>query len=108
MPVTIQNTSAHRIVLRLNSGRTRHLPPGTEASEVPDTEVRGNAHIQRLKDRRAVSVTPIQRVRSTDMKAREAIAHIRSTSRKELEGFLADDEDRKTVQEAWKEKHDGA
>jgi hypothetical protein len=103
MPCTIQNTSPHRVVLRLNSGRTRHLPPGTEASRVPDAEVRGNAQVQRLRDRRAISVR--RRVQSTELTAREAIAHIRNTPEEDLEDFLAEDEDRKTVREAWEEKH---
>jgi len=103
MPFTIENTSPHRVVLRLNSGRTRHLPPDTDVSGVPDAEVRGNTHIQRLQDRRAIFVT--RRVQSTELTAREAIAHIRNTPEEDLEDFLAEDEDRKTVREAWEEKH---
>lgn len=41
---------------------------------------------------------------STDMTAKEAIDHIRNTELDELKGFVTDDEDRKTVREAWDSK----
>lgn len=106
MSVTIQNTSTHRIVVRLNSGKTKHLPPGAEVGDVLDAEVRGNAQIDRLAARGAVTVAVAQTVRSGDLTAREAAQHIRNTPVEKLKGFLSDDEDRKTVLQAWKTKHD--
>ncbi|MEX1063259.1 MAG: 30S ribosomal protein S16, partial [Balneolaceae bacterium] len=41
---------------------------------------------------------------SSDMNANEAIEHIRNTPLEKLEGFVTDDEDRVTVQRAWKSK----
>lgn len=41
---------------------------------------------------------------SSDMLAKEAIAHIEETPVDELEGFVTDDESRVTVQRAWEEK----
>jgi hypothetical protein len=55
MPVTIENQTATRVLLRLNSGRNWHLGPG-EALEVEPVEVKGNAWIQRLEERRLIEV----------------------------------------------------
>lgn len=43
---------------------------------------------------------------STDMLAKEAIAHIEDNSLEDLEGFVTDDEDRVTVQRAWEDKQE--
>lgn len=43
---------------------------------------------------------------STDLSAKEAIAHIEDTPLEELEGFVTDDESRVTVQRAWEAKQD--
>jgi hypothetical protein len=57
MPVTIENQSGARVLLRLNSGRSWYLGPG-EALEVEPVEVKGNAWIQHLRERRMISVDP--------------------------------------------------
>jgi len=43
---------------------------------------------------------------STDMLAKEAIEHIENTPLDQLKGFVTDDEDRVTVQRAWKSKQE--
>lgn len=43
---------------------------------------------------------------STDMKAKEAVSYIESTSADQLEGFVTDEEDRVTVTRAFNEKMD--
>lgn len=43
---------------------------------------------------------------STDMTAKEAIAHIKDTPLKKLKGFVPDSEDRVTVQRAWESKQE--
>ncbi|MDZ7717118.1 MAG: 50S ribosomal protein L21 [Balneolaceae bacterium] len=43
---------------------------------------------------------------STDMTAKEAIAHIKDTPLKELKGFVPKDEERVTVQRAWDSKQE--
>lgn len=43
---------------------------------------------------------------STDMSAKDAIAHIKDTPLKELKGFVLKDEDRVTVQRAWDSKQE--
>jgi large subunit ribosomal protein L21 len=43
---------------------------------------------------------------STEMTAKEAVEHIQKTSLKELEDFVAKDEERVTVQKAWEEKQE--
>lgn len=44
---------------------------------------------------------------STDMTAKEAIAHINDTPLDELKGFVPEDESRVTVQRAWDSKQEG-
>lgn len=44
---------------------------------------------------------------STDMTAKEAIAHINNTPLDELKGFVPEDESRVTVQRAWDSKQEG-
>jgi hypothetical protein len=55
MLVSIENRSDTLVLLRLNSGVTRHLAPG-EVAEVEPVEVKGNASIDRLAERRLISV----------------------------------------------------
>ncbi len=43
---------------------------------------------------------------STDMKAKEAIKHIRNTDLEDLKGFVPEDEDRVTVLDAWSSKQE--
>ena len=43
---------------------------------------------------------------STDMTAKEAIAHIEDTPLDKLEGFVPESEDRVTVQRAWEDKQE--
>jgi hypothetical protein len=55
MPVTIENRSDTRVLLRLNSGQNWYLGPG-EALDVEPVEVKGNAWLQRLEERRLIAV----------------------------------------------------
>lgn len=55
MPVTIENRTDSRVLLRFNSGTTWHLGPH-EVLEVENVEVKGNAGIQRLEERSLISV----------------------------------------------------
>ncbi len=43
---------------------------------------------------------------STDMTAKDSIAHIRNSSLEQLKGFVPDDEDRVTVLNAWEKKQE--
>ncbi len=47
-----------------------------------------------------------QKQLSTDLSAKDAIDHIKSTPLNELKGFVPDDEDRVTVQRAWEDKQE--
>lgn len=55
MPVTIENNTDTRVLLRLNSGLNWHLGP-REALELESVEVKGNAWIRRLEERGQVAV----------------------------------------------------
>jgi len=54
--VTIENLTSRLVSLRLNSGTTLHLPPGTNSSEIVDVEVQSNAEVQKLQDRRVIAL----------------------------------------------------
>lgn len=56
MPVTITNQTAERVLLRFNSGATRHLGPGEVLEEVESVEVKGNARLASLAERRIISL----------------------------------------------------
>ena len=119
MPVTIENKTGNRVLVRFNSGQTRHLAPHEVLKDVEHVEVKGNAHIQRLQARHVLGVASSaatseaatvakgkdkQTPRSTDMKAEEAIDHIRNMSLEELRHFVPPEEDRATVLRAMDEK----
>lgn len=55
MPVSIENRTDTRVLLRLNSGQNWYLGPG-EALDVEPVEVKGNAWLQRLEERRLIAV----------------------------------------------------
>lgn len=104
MPVTIENKTDRRVLLRFNSGRTQHLEPGEVLKEVMEVEVKGNRKLEKLKERHVLSLYHEPQVTSTDMTAAEAVDHIEKTPLNQLKGFVTDDEDRKTVLEAWSKK----
>lgn len=79
MPVTIENKTDSRVLLRLNSGLTRHLGP-REAVEVESVEVKGNAGIQRLEERKLIAV------QSPEARKAEAQEAARETPAEEPEG----------------------
>jgi hypothetical protein len=54
--VTIENLTNRLVSLRLNSGTTLHLPPGTNSLEIIDVEVESNAEVQKLQDRRVIAL----------------------------------------------------
>ena len=103
---TIRNLSNTRSVsIRLNTGQTRHIPPGGSLSGILDVEVNGNAMVQKLKNRHVIALRGFKRGRvSTKMNADQAVAHIQDTPLAELQGFVQDDEKRKSVRRAWEAK----
>lgn len=112
MGVVIRNRTDRRVLLRFNSGVTRHLAPHEVLRGVTHVEVKGNARIRQLEERHVIALDlPAGRPagggpprRSTEMRAGEAIAHIRRTPLGELSDFLAADEDRVSVVRAMEEK----
>lgn len=54
MPLTITNESDERVLLRFNSGSTHHLAPGEVLKEVEHAQVKGNARIHGLAERRLI------------------------------------------------------
>lgn len=55
MPVTIENKTDTRVLLRLNSGLSWHLGPHG-ALEVESVEIKGNASVARLEERGLIAV----------------------------------------------------
>ncbi len=55
MPVTIENKTDTRVLLRLNSGLNWHLGPHG-ALEVESVEIKGNASVARLEERGLIAV----------------------------------------------------
>lgn len=56
MPVTITNQTAERVLLRFNSGATRHLGPREVLEDVENVEVKDNARLLSLAERRIIAL----------------------------------------------------
>jgi hypothetical protein len=106
MAVDIQNRSAQRVRLNLNSGLTRYLGPGEVMRGVEEVDIRGNTRIERLRNDRIIDFanTQARGLRSKEMRAEEAIDFIRRAPRSDLERFLSDDETRVSVRRAMEER----
>jgi hypothetical protein len=112
MPVIIENKTDRRVMLRFNSGLTRYLAPGEILRSVEHVEVKSNTWLKHLEEKQVIALDPplgrrpdaaVLR-RSKEMRAEEAIEHIRSTPIERLRSFLSPDEDRTTVLRAMEEK----
>jgi hypothetical protein len=112
MPVIIQNRTDRRVLLRFNSGLTRHLTPGEVLRGVEHVEVKGNAWLGHLEKKHVIALDPPLGTgpdvstprRSRRMRAEDAVEHIGRTPLEELDGFLSPDEDRVTVLRAMEAK----
>jgi hypothetical protein len=60
MPVTVENLTNRPVLLRLNSGQTLHLAPRTTSGEILDVEVKSNAKVQKLQDRRVIALHKVE------------------------------------------------
>lgn len=105
MDGTLINLSNRPVSIRLNTGRTRHIPPRSSLSGIRDVEVKHNAMVRKLLHRRIIALDGLTYgPRSGDLKAVEAIAHIENTPLAELQGFLSSGENRVTILRAWEQK----
>ena len=109
MKGSIINRSRRPVTVRLNTGQARYLPPHAELESILEAEVRNNAMIQKLVDRRLIELRGFSAgPKSTDLKAEDAIAHIEQTPLENLQRFVPPEEDRVTVLRAWEEKQDAS
>lgn len=72
--------------------------------EINEISTSGNGSKKTKKQSKPASTEKESGEVSTDMKAKEAISHIRNTPLEKLKGFVPKDEDRVTVLNAWKKK----
>jgi CheY-like chemotaxis protein len=112
-------------MLRFNSGLTRYVGPHEILSGLELAEVTDNDRLRHLQDKNVISLDTsmppagAERLatdergggelgrRSRQMRAHEAVAHIRSTPLQALEGFLSANEDRISVLRAMDAKRNG-
>ena len=114
MSVEIENKTSGRVLLRFKSGLTRRLGPGERLRDVDRLEVKGNAWLRHLEDRRAIAVTmppedqpkpaAARQTRSRELREKEAIAYIQRTPPADLSDFMSADEDRAKVLKAFEDK----
>lgn len=52
----IVNLTGRLVILRLNSGETLFIDPGTTSTGIPDVELRKNTMIKKLRDRGVINV----------------------------------------------------
>ncbi|MBV7328186.1 hypothetical protein KFU94_07975 [Chloroflexi bacterium TSY] len=60
MSIKIQNVTNRPVLLRLNSGRTLHLDPRGTSSEIRNVEVKNNAKVQKLQERRIIALHEVK------------------------------------------------
>jgi hypothetical protein len=58
MPVVVTNLSSSPLLLRLTSGATLRLSPGSASEALADVEVQKNPKVDRLRDQRVILVEP--------------------------------------------------
>jgi hypothetical protein len=58
MPVVVTNLSSSPLLLRLTSGATLRLSPGSASEALADVEVQKNPKVDRLRDQRVNLVEP--------------------------------------------------
>ena len=54
--VTIQNATSRTVTVPMNSGRNLFIAPRGTSPEVPESEVRPNARVEKLESRKAIIV----------------------------------------------------
>jgi len=54
--VRIENLTNRLVSLRLNNGKTLHLPPRMVFTEVSDAQIANNAKVAKLRDRRIIAL----------------------------------------------------
>lgn len=55
--IHIQNLTSQRVFLRFNSGRTHHLAANETIEDVASTDIKSNSKIDKLVERRIISIT---------------------------------------------------
>ena len=63
MSVKIENKTKRLVILRLNSGQTPFIDPGTFSGEIGDEEITNNTMVKKLVDRGVIAVHPIPAVK---------------------------------------------
>lgn len=104
---TIHNKTDQRVLLRFNSGLTRHLAPHETLEGVEHVEVKANERLRALEARHVIALYEAgapDLLRSGSMTAAEAVAHIEATALEALRHFLSPDEERVTVLRAMEAK----
>lgn len=56
MPVEIRNLTLRPVLMRLNSGASLHLSPGTTSEAIDDEEIDRNEKVQKLQERRVIAL----------------------------------------------------
>ena len=80
MSVKMKNLTIRPVLLRLNSGSTLHIAPRQMSGECTDGDVRNNDMIQKLLERRVLSIFP---AKSQKKKTSSAKVKIKSNKKKE-------------------------
>lgn len=56
MSIKIENKTNRLVILRLNSGQTLFIDPGTFSGEIGDKEISNNTMVKKLVDRGVIAV----------------------------------------------------
>lgn len=78
MHYTIENKTDARILLRFNSGLTRHLAPKEVLEGIESVEIKGNSRMESLKDKHIVRVEASSKKAATPAKKKASRSRKRS------------------------------
>jgi hypothetical protein len=56
----IQNLTDRQVILRLNSGKSLYIDPGSTSGQVLEIELKGNPMVRKLRDRRVIALYPVE------------------------------------------------
>ncbi len=79
MPLEIKNLTNRPVLMRLNSGVSLHLSPGSTSSEIVEGEVSNNEKVKKLQGRHVIV---LQEVKKGTQKAPSAKTKRKSLKRK--------------------------
>ncbi len=82
----IKNLTRRLVILRLNSGRSLFLAPGTPPGEIPGVELANNTMFEKLLERGIIAEVPVAKRRPPKRPTKESPAPVKGHTGKRKPG----------------------